>query len=427
MSICRSLSRSFSRSFSQSFSRSFSTLVITAVGLAAAIAPAGAGQPDPSSPAALDREGVQFLFDYDFEDADRVYREFSERFPDHPFGPYNRAAVIWTRLAQQSGGMRGSSHQGDRYWTQTRKPEASPEEAARFHEFAEEALTRAERSLAEDPTNLDLLYYRGATEALQSGWEIVVERSYLAGARLIRRAVGRHRAVLEADPGFADAYVVPGAWDYGVATLPRALRALAFLFGVRGDRDRGLDWVTKTSREGHRARWGALWTLAVLRQREKQFDEALAAIRTLRRRFPRNPDYALEEVAILVSQRDFTGAREAAEGFLERREASFGNYHLAAAGLPELRLGEAFLFDEHWDSADAAFTRGLAAEPVSELRALLHFRRGNARDGMGRRRAALGDYLRVQQAEADEVLEDWAGELRRCPWPEGAPAGAAPE
>ncbi len=419
---------SIRRSLSRPPSRSFSTLVIAAVGLAAAIAPAGAGQAaETPSPATLDREGVQFLFDYDFEDADRVYREFSERFPDHPFGPYNRAAVIWTRLAQQSGGMRGSSHQGDRYWTQTRKPEASPEEAARFHEYAEEALARAERSLEEDPTNLDLLYYRGATEALQSGWEIVVERSYLAGARLIRRAVGRHRAVLEADPGFADAYVVPGAWDYGVATLPRALRALAFLFGVRGDRDRGLDWVTKTSREGQRARWGALWTLAVLRQREKQFDEALAAIRTLRRRFPRNPDYALEEVAILVSQRDFTAAREAAEGFLERREAAFGNYHLAAAGLPELRLGEAFLFDEQWESADAAFTRGLAAAPVSELRALLHFRRGNARDGMGRRRAALGDYLRVQQAEADEVLEDWAEELRRHPWPDGAPAGAAPE
>lgn len=403
-----------------------------AVGLVAGGVPAGAGQsgapsPGAPSPVGLDREGVQFLFDYDFEDADRVYREFSERFPDHPFGPYNRAAVIWTRLAQQSGGMRGSSHQGDRYWTQSRKPEASPEDAARFRELAEEALARAERALEEDPTNLDLLYYRGATEALQSGWEIVIERSYLAGARLVRRAVGRHRAVLEADPGFADAYVVPGAWDYGVATLPRALRVLAFLFGARGDRDRGLDWVAKTSREGRRARWGALWTLAVLRQREKQFDQALAAIRTLRRRFPKNPDYALEEIAVLVAQRDFATAREEAEGFLERREAAFGNYHLAAAGLPELRLGEAFLFDEQWESADAAFTRGLAAEPVSEMRALLHFRRGNARDGMGRRRAALGDYLRVQQAEADEVLEDWAEELRRRPWPDGAPVGAAPE
>lgn len=407
--------------------RSFPSPAIAALFLLGGAPAATAPQSARPSPAALDREGVQFLFDYDFEEADRVYREFSERFPDHPFGPYNRAAVIWTRLAQQSGGMRGSSHQGDRYWTQTRKPDASPEDAERFRELTEEALARAERALEEDPADLDVLYYLGATEALQSGWEIVIERSYLAGARLIRRAVGRHRTVLEADPEFADAYVVPGAWDYGVATLPRALRALAFLFGVRGDRDRGLDWVTRTSREGLRARWGALWTLAVLRQREKQFDEALAAVRTLGRQFPKNPDYALEEIAVLVSAREFAAAREAAETFLERREEAFGNYHLAAAGLPELRLGEAFLFDGQWEEAADAFTRGLAAEPVSELRALLHFRRGNAHDGLGQRRAALGDYLRVQQADADEVLEDWAETLRRTPWPDGAPVGATPE
>ena len=383
--------------------------------------------PGGPSPSALDREGVQFLFDYDFADADRVYRRFSEEYPDHPFGPYNRAAVVWTRLAQRSGGMRGSAHQGDRYWTQTRKPEASPEDIASFRRLAEEALSRAERALESDPGDLEVRYYRGATEALQSGWKIVVERSYLGGARLIRRAVGRHRDLLEADPGFADAYAVPGAWDYGVATLPRAFRVLAFLFGVRGNLDRGLDWVGKTAREGRRAKWGALWTLAVLLQREKRFDEALAAIRTLRRRFPRNADYPLEEAAVLVSLKDYAAARDAAEAFLRRRDAGFGNYHLAAAGLPELRLGESLLFAEEWEAAEEALTAGLAAEPVSELRALLHFRRGNARDGGGLRRAALGDYLRVEQSDADPVLAEWAAALRREPWPTGAPAGAAPE
>ena len=408
---------------------------VTALCLAGVAATAGAQSDPPAldaarggpSPSFLDREGVQFLFDYDFADADRVYRRFSEEFPDHPFGPYNRAAVVWTRLAQRSGGMRGSAHQGDRYWTQTRKPEASPEDIASFERFAEEALARAERALESAPGDLEVRYYRGATEALQSGWKIVVERSYLGGARLIRRAVGRHRDILESDPGFADAYAVPGAWDYGVATLPRALRALAFLFGVRGNRGRGLDWVEKTAREGHRARWGALWTLAVLLQREKRFDEALAALGTLRRRFPRNPDYPLEEAAVLVSLKDYAAARESAEAFLRRREAGFGNYHLAAAGLPELRLGESLLFAEEWGAAERALTRGLAAEPVSELRALLHFRRGNARDGGGLRRAALGDYLRVEQSEADPILADWAAVLRREPWPAGAPAGAAPE
>lgn len=377
--------------------------------------------------AALEREGARRLFNYDFEDADAVYRRLSEEFPQHPAGPYNRAAILWTRLAQRSGGMRGSTHQGDRYWTQTRKPEATAEEEALFRSHAAEALARCERALERDPRDLEALYFRGATEALESGWQVIVERSYIGGFLSIRRAVGRHRRLLEVEPDFVDARVVPGAYDYGVATLPRALRMIAFLFGARGDRERGLAGVEETARNGVRARWGALWTLAVLMQREHRPDEALAAMRELRREFPKNPDYALEEIGILLARRDFAAARAEAVIFMERRDAGFGNYGLAAAGLAELRLGESFLFEGEWEAAEAAFESGLAAAPVSELQAMLHFRRGNARDGMGRRSVALRDYLEVRRLGADEILAEWAGRLLRDPWPEGAPAGALPE
>ena len=161
----------------------------------------------------------------------------------------------------------------------------------------------------------------------------------------------------------------------------------------------------------------------VLLQREERLEEALAAVRQLKREFPKNPDYALEEAGILIARRDFPAARAAVRGFLGRRDSGFGNYQLAADGLAELRLGESFLFEKEWVSAEAAFERGLSASPVSEIEALLHFRRGNARDGMGRRSEGLRDYLRVRQIGSDEVLGEWAGQLLGTPWPEGAPEG----
>ncbi len=374
----------------------------------------------------LDREGAQFLFDYDFAEAERVYRELSEEFSEHPAGPYNRAAVIWTRLAQRSGGMRGSTHRGDRYWTQTRTPELRAGEEERFRQHVAEAFARADRAIEQNPKDREARYYRGATEALESGWKIIVERSYLGGFLSIRRAVNRHRRLLEEDPNFLDAQALPGAYDYGLATLPRALRVIASLFGATGDKERGIDGVRTVATRGVRARWGALWTLAVLLQREQRFAEALTAVRELRKRFPRNPDYALEEMGLLIAQRDFREARVEVRTFMERRDAGFGNYRLAAAGLPELRLGEAYLFEENWEAAEKAFGLGLAASPLSELSAMLFFRRGNALDGMGRRSDGLRDYLQVRRLDADEVLSEWAGRLLSTPWPEGAPEGAAP-
>ena len=376
--------------------------------------------------AAAETAGAQLLFDYDFDEALEHYARVSERFPEHPTGPYNLATTIWTRLAQRSNGMRGSSLRNDRFFAQQGRPETTPEEEAAFREHLEEAYRRAEALLERDPDDVEALYYLGATEGLESGWAVIVDRAWFRAARTIRRGVGRHRRVQELDPGFKDAYAVPGAYDYGIATLPRPLRMLVFLFGMRGDREGGLRGVQITADEGRRARWGGLWTYALLMQREEQEDEALAAIRRLTRKFPRNPDFALDEVSILTARREFGAARELAEVVLARREAGYGNYRLALPGLVEARLGEALLFAERWEEAEAVFTRGLEAGPNDAVRAILHFRRGNARDGAGRRLQALSDYGAVIRADADDILSDWAKDLRQAPWPVAAPDGSHP-
>lgn len=410
--------------------RAVLTVIVPGVVLALASAGVAVAQPVRAGAAAelaaAEAAGSQLLFDYDFDEARDHYAAVSERFPEHPTGPYNLATTIWSRLAQRSNGMRGSSLRNDRFFSQEGRPEVTPEEEAGFREHLAEAYRRGERLLERDPDDVEALYYLGATEALESGWSVIVDRAWLRAARQIRRGVGRHRRVQELDPGFRDAYAVPGAYDYGIATLPRALRWLAFLFGMRGDREAGLEGVRITADEGRRARWGGLWTWALLMQREEREDEALAAIRRLIRQFPKNPDFVLDEVSILTARGDLDAARTLAERVLERREADFGNYRLVLPGLAEARLGEALLFQERWEEAEAVFSRGLASGPNPEVRAILHFRRGNARDGAGKRGTALTDYGRVVRSDADQVLGEWAEELRRSPWPDAAPEGSLP-
>lgn len=374
----------------------------------------------------LEEVGYGLLYNYDFEEADQAFRELGERFPDFAGGPYGEAVTLWLRLAQQGGVMRGDSHRSDRYWSQSRTPEVSEEEAAFFEERIGEARRLSEEARERNPGDPVPTYYLGAVESLASAWSTSMERSYFRSARLIRKAAELHREVVSAHPEFTDAYQVPGAQDYAVATLPRALRMVAFVFGMRGDKERGLEWLARTAEEGRRSKWGALWTLALFLQREDRTEQALEAIRELREAFPRNPDYALEEAGILIYLGETQRAREELLEVIEKRDSGFGNYHLAPPGLPELRLGETWLYEEKWEEAEQVLTSGLESSPAPDTRVVLHFRRGNARDGMGDRDRALFDYTRVRQFGGDEVLEDWAGKLRRTPWPEGAPEGSRP-
>lgn len=374
----------------------------------------------------LETEAYQHLFNYDFEAAEEIFERLDDQFPDFAAGPYGHAAVIWTKVAQRVGAMRGSSHRGDRFWEQSGISLVTDEEEQFFEDQLEEAKRRGERVRQRDPGDLLNLYYLGAVESIKAAWDGTVQRAYFSAGRAMRRAASLHREVLEADPGFADAYHAPGAQDYAIATLPRALRMLAFLFGMRGEKERGLDWVARTAREGQRSRWGALWALVLFMQREERMDDALTAVGTLREQFPRNPDFALEEIGIRLHHGETAGARDALLVFIERRDAGFGNYHLTTRGIPELRLGESWLFEESWEEAEAAFSQGLQSSPPPDVRLMLHFRRGNARDGLGQRQPALFDYNRVRQLGGDKVLERWAKDLRKTPWPEGAPEGSRP-
>ena len=387
-------------------------------------------EPPPTDPAAeiaaAEEAGAQFLFDYDFEEAFRTYRELSERFPEHPGGPYNLATTTWTRLAQRSNAVRGPSLRNDRFFSQDGRPEPTAEEETAFRTHLDEAYRRAEALLERDPDHLEGLYHLGAAEALEAGWEVVVDRAWFRATRLIRRGVGHHRRLQELDPGFRDAHVVPGTYVYSIARLPRALRMIAFVFGMRGDLEGGLRAIRLTADEGRRARWGSLWTYELLMQREGREDEALAAIRRLRGRFPKNPDFALDEITVLTALGEFEAARALGEEAIERREVGFGNYHLMLPGLAEAGLGEALLFAERWEEAEAVLSRGLASEPSPEVRASLLLRRANARDGAGRRPDALRDYGEVIRIDADDVLKDWANALRQAPWPDAAPVGSHP-
>ena len=386
------------------------------------------GQPEEVGKEALplETEGYDLIYDYDFEEADALFQRLVDRFPDYAAGPFGRAITVYMRIAQQTGAMRGSSHRGDRFWDQTSKPEVSPEDVAIFEEGYAEAVARCESILARDPDNILALYYLGVTQSVKAAWEMTILRSYFGGSRAMRGAVKNHRRVREIDPDYADVYQVLGVYDYGIATLPRALRFLARLFGLRGEKERGIEWVARTAHEGNRSRWGALWALQLFMQREDRLDEALDAVRTLREKFPKNPDFALEEAGIHLHHGETAEAREELLSFIERRDAGFGNFNLAPGGLPELRLGETWLFEENWEEAEAAFSQGLQSLPPPDVRVMLHFRRGNARDGLGQRQPALFDYKRVRQLGGDKVVENWAKALRKRPWPAGAPEGARP-
>lgn len=351
---------------------------------------------------ALERQGVDHLYNLDFEGAYQIFDRLRLEEPTSPAGPYYLASTLWMEELTRRGGMAGETFQSSRYWSRTREEAPSPAVTKRFETYASEAVRRAQAILEDDAQDVEGLYFLGATEGVMSAFEATIRRKFFAAYRLGRRARGRHQKLMERDPPFADAYLLPGIYEYAMATLPRSVRFLGFLIGIRGSKQEGARLLLKAAREGTRAYWPARLALVVLETREKRYHRALAYLRELEAAFPNNPLFPAERGWVYLLRKDWTSARGVFQQIEKKQRLQIPYYHRIPAAIVLLRWGESLLFDGRFDDALEHFDRALTQPDAADTtRAMLHLRRGQAFDGLDRRREARGEYQMTVRLDAD--------------------------
>jgi hypothetical protein len=298
------------------------------------------------------------------------------------------------------GGMAGATFRTGQYWSWKKHPPDADLDRE-FKQLIQETIARADRILEKDPLDLDGLFFRGSAEGLMSAYLASVEYSYYGAYQAGKRAKEYHERLLRIDPGYADACLLPGIFEYTLATLPRSLRVLGFVIGIRGSKEKGLSLVERAV-EGERTRWAARLSLSVIQQREKRYLSSLSALRDLEKAFPRNLFLPMERGSVHLLRKDWTAARRAFEEVLTKQTDMGGRFDLLEPALVFLRLGESRLFAKDHAGAARELERALETPGAPDwLRSQVFLRRGMASDGRGLRSAAESDYRRVVRLDTD--------------------------
>jgi tetratricopeptide (TPR) repeat protein len=250
-----------------------------------------------------------------------------------------------------------------------------------------------------------------------SAFEATLRRRYFAAFQAGRRAKNKHQRLLKLDPSFADAYLVLGTYDYTLATLPRSVRFLVLLIGIRGSKEKGVKLIRKAAQEGRRAEWGARLLLTVMDTREKRYGTALATLSELEAAFPKNPLFSLERGWVYLLKKDWANARAVFQKLRANQELQVPHYEQVPTPLLYLRLGESYLFDSRFSDALERFDAGLAIAGCPEsTRAMLHLRRGQALDGLSKRQEARAEYQETIRLNVDKASRRQARRYLKAPF-----------
>ena len=140
----------------------------------------------------------------------------------------------------------------------------------------------------ERPNDADAHYQIGAAYGFLASYTATVEGRVFESLKSARRAYREHERALALAPARKDAGLVVGMYRYAVSELSLPLRLAAMLAGMGSGRERGLRMVEEAAGYPSEVQPNALFTLVLLYNREKRYDDAMRVIRELQRRFPRN-------------------------------------------------------------------------------------------------------------------------------------------
>lgn len=369
--------------------------------LAILVALAGLPGLGAASPSELEESGRSHLYNMEIASARDVFSELDRSSPLSPAGPYYEATALWMEEFSRRGGMTGATFRTGQYWFWKKVPPA-PELDREFKRLVRETISRADAILEKDPGNLDGLFFRGSAEGLMSAYLASVEYSYYGAYQAGKRAKEYHERLLAIDPDYADACLLPGIFEYTLATLPRSLRILGFVLGIKGSKEKGLSLVERAVAHGNRTRWVARLSLSVIHERERRYLSSLEVLSELETAFPRNPFLPMERGSVHLLRKDWAAARRAFEEVLAKQAEMGKRFDLLEPSLVFLRLGESRLFAKDPVGAARDLERALEIPGAPDwIRAQVFLRRGMTSDARGLRPAAESDYRRVVRLDVD--------------------------
>jgi Flp pilus assembly protein TadD len=197
------------------------------------------------------------------------------------------AASIWITLLFEQGIITVEDYLGQARENVQRTPPRA-DLAATFHSYLQHAQQISEQRLKDHPNDADAHYQVGAAYGFEASYTATVEGRVFGSLSPARRAFSEHERALALDPRRKDAGLVVGLYRYAVSEMSLPARLVAYLAGFGGGKDRGLKLVEDAAAYPSDVQSNARFTLILLYNREKRYDDALRVIRELQAKYPRN-------------------------------------------------------------------------------------------------------------------------------------------
>ena len=352
----------------------------------------------------------------DYDGAINRFETVLKAHPDDPMAyGYLQMAMVFRELYHQD--LLDTTYYAHDSFLNSKRSVALPEATRqRIEELTDTGIKLADDRIKADANDKDAYFARGYIRGIHAAFITLVDHSFVAAARQGYGSRSDSEEVLKIDPEYTDAKMAIGIQLFAVASLPRFVRMVVGVFGMGGNKPRGLAMLRECAADGTITAVESRTVLSLFLRHDGRYPEALAVQRGLAQEYPHNYLFRLEEANLTKDEGGGPAAIELYKQVLTDavRPAYFVDprQQLALFGLADTQRGQN-------DIADAAENYLKAAEQPKcsdWMKKRAYLNAGEMYDLMQQREKALGLYRQAAAPGGDQSQADLARKLIQSPY-----------
>src|SRR5580658_3929190 len=233
-------------------------------------------------------EGNEAFYNLDYDQSLADYERASAAELGNPILHNHVAHALLYRELLRDGALESELVSGNNSFIRRPKLEPPANVEKRFFAEIDRAMQLCQARIAKNPRDTVALHALSVSYALRANYGFLVRKSWRASLSDSSQAHKYDNQVTTLEPDNYDAKLLQGGYDYIVGQLSWTLRALGFIAGFHGDKQRGVHTIEEVAVKGKENRVDAEIVLCALYRREGQASRAIPLVSQLIQRYPRN-------------------------------------------------------------------------------------------------------------------------------------------
>lgn len=349
------------------------------------------------------QQGIEYIYNLEFENAERVFREVIAAHPKHPAGHFFLAMVTWWRIQIDI--------EDERYDEQ-------------FYDSLDYVIELCDELLDKNENDVTALFFKGGAIGFKG--RLKAHRgSWLEAANAGRKALPIVREASALDPNNYDILLGTGIYNYYAEVIPNEYPFVKplLLFVPPGDRLKGIQQITAAAEKGKYASIESTYFLMQLYYLyEKNYPKALELALKLHHRFPNNMLFHKYVGRCYVVMGNWDKAKEVFSEILRRCKNNQPGYGPLVEREAVYYLGVYDMNSGAYESALKYFfrcdelSRTLDKDGPSGFMVLANLNAGKIYDATARRDLALAQYRKVLKMKEYKDSHSVAEQLIKVPF-----------